>query len=824
MPSLTRSDAIRRAELLTVTGMLVDLDLDTGPETFGSRTTIRFACAEPGAETFVDIRAREVASITLNGAALDPGLIAQDRLTLTGLAAENELVVEATMAYSRDGEGLHRASDPADGRDYVYGHLFLDAAPRVFACFDQPDLKAPYTVTVKAPEDWIVLGNGAASHDGPGRWSLAATKPLSTYFVTVCAGPYVSVTDEHDGIPLGVHARASLEAPLREHAPQIIEATRQSFDYYHELFGIRYPFGEYHQVFAPEFNAGAMENPGCVVLRDQYLPRGAVARDEILTRTNTVAHEMAHMWFGDLVTMQWWDDLWLNESFAEYMSHRTLTAATEFADEAWIDSTMARKMWGYAAERTPSTHPVAGSPAPDAKAALQNFDGISYAKGAATLRQLIAHVGDDAFVAGVRDHLTSHAFGNATLADFLGAMERASGQDLSAWSAAWLETAGLDTLSVDRASGTIHRTTPAAHPADRPHTLDVAAYRDGEEELRETVRLEGPSAEVPGLSGDRPSLILPNASDLTWASVDLDDESVAALASELPEIADGQARAVAWATLLDSIYRGTVDPAAVTDVIAAAWAREDNESVLGWVGRQVSRRVIPCFLTGEQREGATRALVTAAGELLERAEPGSGRALVAARLLASTGDDVDGLLLPWSRGERLPAGLDGDADFRWIVLRNLAARGGATGTDLDAALAQDPTMSGQRGALTARAALPSAEDKAAAWADLTTNRERSNYECNAIATGFWDGDEQILGDYVARYVIDVPAMTSWMGDDAMSRVATLAYPARIVTAETLAASRAALAGDTLTPGVRRAIVDCQSELEEALASRERYSA
>ncbi len=391
MRSLTLTEARERSSLITVNSYAVALDLDRGAELFGSRGTVTFTCAAPGADSWADLKASEIESITLNGAALDPATVVQGRLPLPGLDADNELVVVATMAYSHDGQGLHRATDPADDQDYVYGHLFLDAAPSVFACFDQPDLKAPYDVTVRAPQDWIVLGNGAATQTAPGEWTLATTKPLATYFVTVCAGPYVSVRDEHDGIPLGLHARASLQGPLERHAAEMFDVTKRSFDYFHDLFGIRYPFGEYHQVFVPEFNAGAMENPGCVTFRDQYLFRGAATRDELLSRANTISHEMSHMWFGDLVTMQWWDDLWLNESFAEYMSHRALVAATEYTD-AWVDSSIVRKVWGYGAERSPSTHPVAGVEALDAQSALQNFDGISYAKGAAALRQLIAYV------------------------------------------------------------------------------------------------------------------------------------------------------------------------------------------------------------------------------------------------------------------------------------------------------------------------------------------------------------------------------------------------------------------------------------------------
>ncbi|GAB3108354.1 aminopeptidase N [Janibacter alkaliphilus] len=822
MPSLTLDEARDRTDLLTVRRMEVDLDLDRGAEHFGSTTRIHLTASRDG-ETFVDVAPVTLHRATLDGVELDATSLAERRLPVSLTPGEHVVEVEATMAYSHDGEGLHRASDPADGSDYVYGHMFLDAGPTVFACIDQPDLKAPYVVTARAPQDWVVIGNGRATQDADGLWRLRETQPLATYYVSICAGPYVQVREEHDGISLGMYARASLQAELERHAPEMMAVTRASFDYFHSIFGIHYPFDDYDQVFAPEFNAGAMENPGCVVIRDSYLFRGAASDDEVLTRANTISHEMAHMWFGDLVTLRWWDDLWLNESFAEYMAHRCLVAATGY-DQAWVDATVARKAWGYSAERSPSTHPVAGSPAPDAKSALANFDGISYAKGAAVLRQLIAWIGDDAFLEGIRDYLGGHAHGNATLADFLGAMQRASSDelDVAAWSAAWLETSGVDVIAVDR-QGTITRTPPQDRPADRPHAMDVATYSDGARTSRVELTLDSPSAQVEGLDLAAP-LIIPNAGDLTWATPQLDGTTLDALPGQLPQVTDAQARAVVWVGLRDGAALSLVDPRRLVELGEAALPVEDDDSIFSRIGMHLTNRVIRVLLPEDEQDEA-RARMAAVGEqVLAEAEPGSSRALHAARLIARTTEDVDGRLRPWADGRGLPSGLEGDQDFRWIVLGQLARRGLLDEAGIDAALAHDRTMTGALGALTARAAIPTPEAKEAAWRELTTSRELSNYELVALAAGFWGpADRDLVLPYVERYFADVPAMSGWIGEDALSRVALMAYPSRIVTPETLRLSRATLERADLPQGVRRSMVDAQSELEEALLSRERFA-
>jgi aminopeptidase N len=487
---------------------------------------------------------------------------------------------------------------------------------------------------------------------------------------------------------------------------------------------------------------------------------------------------------------------------------------------------MARKPWGYAAERTPSTHPVAGSPAPDAQSALQNFDGISYAKGAAALRQLIANIGDAAFVSGVGQYLRAHAYGNAALGEFLAAMERASGKDLQAWADAWLRTAGLDAISVEATcdkgsitSAMVRRTAPKAHPADRPHIIDVAGFSGGTEVFRVLTTVDRDETALPALEGKpAASMVVPNATDLTWAFIKLDKATVAAAPDELSAVPQAQARAVVWTALIDGVCLAEIDPRHLLVVLAESWAIESNQSIINRVGLLMTQRIIPTFIGAEQH-GADAVIAKAAALMLAQAEPGSSRALVAARYVATSCADVD-LLRRWAAGQELPDGLAGDSDFRWVVLGNLAGRGAIGSAELDAALGEDRTMTGNLKWLQARASAPDAPAKAWAWQQLTGQYGRSNYELNALAAGFWHADDQdVLRPYVARYFCDVPALSGRVGEDAMARVVALAYPANVVEASTADQSAAALERGDLTASVRRAIVDADSQLHEALSSR-----
>ncbi|WP_107433009.1 aminopeptidase N, partial [Streptomyces fradiae] len=475
MPVLTREEAQTRARILDVHRYAIDLDLTTGDDTFDSTTVIEFTALAAG-DTFVELKPAVLRGATLDGQPLDPATLDDNRLPLTGLSeGRHELRVDTAMRYSRTGEGMHRFTDPTDGETYTYTQLFLDDVQRVIAAFDQPDLKAVFDLTVTAPDHWTVLANGVTERREDGRWKAATTPRISTYLVAVAAGPWHSVRTEHAGLPFGIHCRRSLAPHLDADAAEILDVTRRCFDRYHEKFTEPYPFDSYDQAFVPEFNAGAMENPGLVTFRDEFVFRSAVTVAERQTRAMVIAHEMAHMWFGDLVTLKWWDDIWLNESFAEYMGYQTINEATARYPDTWIGYGIARKSWGYDADQRPSTHAVAPDPeaVPDTASALLNFDGISYAKGASALRQLVAWMGEKEFLAGINNHFARHRFGNATLADFIDNLATATDRDVHAWADAWLRTTGIDTLTAD-VTGEPGRWTLALHrDGSRPHRATV---------------------------------------------------------------------------------------------------------------------------------------------------------------------------------------------------------------------------------------------------------------------------------------------------------------------------------------------------------------
>ncbi len=821
--SLLRTEAEQRAATISVSSMRVELDLGSATsgegagEVFASTATIGFE-ATPGAATFVDFKGRRLVSATLNGTPIPPDRWRGGRIELTGLRPENTLVVAGEMAYSSDGEGLHRHVDPADGNTYLYAMSFLDAAPRWFACFDQPDLKSPYTLQVTAPADWTIIGNGPSRALGPGRWEIVQHKPLSTYFVTLVAGPYASVRHEHvtegqDPITLGFHVRASLGRHLEDEAADLIEVTSQAFDYYHRTFGIHYPFGEYHQCFVPDFNAGAMENPGCITIRDSLIYRSRATTAERASRSGLIAHEMAHQWFGDLVTMTWWDDLWLNESFAEYAAHRCCTEATQYP--LWIEFGV-RKDWGRVADQSPSTHPVAGNGSADAQAALQDFDGISYAKGAAVLRQLVAYLGDDVFLSGLKDYFDRHTYANATFADLIAAWTRAGAVGLDDWARGWLRTSGLDTISV--AGGTIRRDVPVDHVADRTHAIEVARL-DGAGSVSDRSRVRLAADPVPVAAGA--TMIIPDSADETWAKIRFGEQAWPAIIDLIGKITDPTIRLVIFNAARDAVRDAELDPADALRLILGGAPAEPEDIV--WQSMMTFART---ELTGPYCPPAERAarladLHAVTATELTTAPAGSDRQLLAFRAAVSSTADPE-LLRGWHAGTALPAGIDLDPELSWAIASRLS---GLTADEapIEAQLAADRSASAEQHAARARAALPTAAAKEAAWRLLMQPSSASAYQVYAAAEGFFRPDQtELAADYVRRFFAEIGGTAEFRTGWALARVASLAYPYLSATEETLALAERTLAEQTLADPVRRSLVDGTDQLRRAVRSRREF--
>ncbi|MZD06209.1 aminopeptidase N [Streptomyces sp. SID5785] len=829
MSVLTRDEAQTRARLLEVERYTVDLDLTRGPDTFGSRTAITFTARTAG-DTFVELKPAELHSVTLDGRDLDPAALDGNRLALTGLTeGTHELRVDAAMSYSHTGEGMHRFTDPTDGETYVYTQLFMDDIQRVFAAFDQPDLKSRFDLTVTAPEGWTVLANSVTEHLGEGRWQAATTPLLSTYLVAVAAGPWHSVRTEHRGLPLGLHCRRSLAPHLDADADELLDITRACYDRYHEKFSEPYPFDSYDQAFVPEFNAGAMENPGLVTFRDEFVYRSAVTDTERQTRAMVIAHEMAHMWFGDLVTLKWWDDIWLNESFAEYMGYQTLTEATRFAD-TWVDFGISRKNWGYEADQRPSTHPVAPEAVEDTASALLNFDGISYAKGASALRQLVTWLGEKDFLAGINTHFARHKFGNATLADFIDSLASGTERDVHAWADAWLRTTGVDTLTphVTAADGgtwtlTVDRT------GSRPHRIAVGLYdrdlADGRTfVLRERVEADVPGGEPLTFRGPRPALIVPNDQDLTYAKIRLDPASEEAALRGLSGVPDPLTRAVLWNALRDMVRDGELDPLTYLHTAEAHLPEETDLALVQGVLAFAHTQVADHYSTPEQRPAALSLITSLCETLIRRTEDGDhpGLRLTAVRHLIDAAQHAD-VIRGWYDSGSVPGGPELDPELRWRILGRMSVLGAVDDAVIEAELAHDPSATGQEGAARCHAALPDPQAKAAAWDALFTDdpgRELSNYLFTATAQGFWQPEQaDLLRGYVSRYFTDVTALAERRGPALAAAAGRYAFPSTAIGAETLRLGEQCLAEGDPTPALRRRLTDQLDDLERALRVR-----
>ncbi len=769
--NLTHAEAAARAQVVKVSHYDVVLDLCCGDKDFRSTTTVTFSASE-GASTFVDLVSNNIRSITLNGQWIDPLTHQDHRIELHGLAAENTLVVDADCQYMHTGEGLHRFVDPADGQAYTYSQFEVPDARRVYASFEQPDLKATFRFTVTVPTGWIVFSNSPTpqpdkthGEDGVERWTyrFATTEVMSTYITAIVAGPYVGETSSlasSDGreIPLGVYCRAS----LREHldVENILEVTREGFAFFEAAYGIPYPFTKYDQIFVPEYNAGAMENAGCVTFRDQYVYRTRPTRADLETRANTILHELAHMWFGDLVTMAWWNDLWLNESFAEYMAHLAAAEGTKDFTGAWTGFMM-RKDWGLKQDQMPTTHPIKAE-IRDLADVEVNFDGITYAKGAAVLRQLVSYVGRDAFFAGLHEYLSAHSWSNATLADLLGELEKASGRDLSAWSKVWLEEAGVTLLRpvIELAEGSdedsdeggrariasvrIEQEPFTPGSSLRPHRLAVAGYSVDEggalvRVMQEELDVDGASTEVASFAGsERPDFLLVNDGDLAYAKVRLDEDSLAFAIANITKFTDSLTRGVVMACAWDMTRDSEMPAQSYLDLALSAVPAEDNSQMLALLLRHVDETVRtfvdPAARAWVQENVGSRMLllarVAAAGsdaqQMLVRAAARNATTAEQFAALRSLYDGADTL-----------EGLELDVDLRWALLFNLVRGGHATEADIAALEAEDSTMTGLQNAAAARAAVASPEVKASTWESILRDTSIPNDTRWAMVSGFW---------------------------------------------------------------------------------------
>jgi aminopeptidase N len=835
--NLTRDEARERARLLDVQSYQVELDLTGGETTFGSLTTVSFRCTSPGASTFIDLTAPAVREITLNGRSVGPQNFDGNRIALAGLAESNELRVAADCAYSRSGEGLHRFTDPADGAVYMYSDLETFDAHRIYACFDQPDLKATFQFQVTAREGWQVISNTAPETvaEGPpaktALWTFPATTVLPTYVTAIAAGPYHVVRDEHDGIPLGVFCRQSLASYLDP--DEIFEVTRQGFDYFHGAFGVRYPFSKYDQLFVPEFKAGAMENAGCVTFLEAYVFRSRVTEAYREARAETILHEMAHMWFGDLVTMRWWDDLWLNESFATWAGTIAEAEATRWTT-AWTTFAQAWKAWAYRQDQLPSTHPIAAD-IPDIAAVEVNFDGITYAKGAAVLKQLVAHVGREHFLSGVRRYFAEHAWSNATLGDLLGALAESSGRDLADWSKKWLETAGVNTLRPDfRCDGegrfttfTVLQEAPASHPTLRPHRVAIGLYDQEETGLvrrhRAELDIDGERTEVPQLTGQlQPDLVLVNDDDLTYAKIRLDDRSLRTLIASKARFAESLAASLCWAAAWDMCRDAELAARDYVSLVLSGMDSIEDITVLQTVLRQ-AMTAVRRFADPAWRPAGLAQLAAALRDRLQRAEPGSDRQLAYTQAFASVATSPEDLALLTGLldGSVTIEGLAVDTDLRWQLLYRLACRGAAGPAEVDAELARDATDAGARHAAACRAAFPDPAAKENAW-DQVTGGTLANATFRATLNGFTCPDaEELLEPYASRY-FDVVAgiWRDWSSDMAQYFVEN-AFPSWKITPEGIAVADAYLERADPPAALRRLLAEGRDDVARALRCRQR---
>mgnify|MGYP002142172471 CR=1 FL=1 len=840
--NLTRAEAAERSSLVKVHSYDVDLDLTQGNENFIAKVRVKFDGLKPGATTFIDAVGKSVIKAELNGSAFDPQFDGES-IFLPSLAASNELYVEFEGIYSNSGEGLHRFEDPADGEVYLYTQHEVPDARRTFVCFDQPDLKATFAISATVPAHWEVISNNpVASTEVVGeskKWTFTTTPRISTYLTALVAGPYFKVESEYKGekvVPLGLYCRKSLAEHMD--SEELFDLTRRGFAAYEREFGLAYPFDKYDQIAVAEFNAGAMENAGCVTFAENYFVfRSKVTDKEYNWRANVILHEMAHMWFGDLVTMSWWDDLWLNESFAEWASYYTLAKATRFTN-SWTVFNAERKNWAYRQDQLSSTHPIAVDMY-DLEAVKTNFDGITYAKGASVLQQLVAYVGLEAFVAGLKQYFAKHAWGNTTLSDLIVELEATSGRDLTPWISTWLQTAGVNTFRPEIAiEGDAYSSVavkqeaplvPAGSTELRPHRMGVGLYDIKGEKvvLRKCVELDvaGASTLIAEFEGENVAdLLVLNDGDVTYGKLRFDERSIATLKSHLGNIEDSLTRALAWSAVWDMTRDGELAASDYVPMVLKGLASETDVAVVATQMLQLGTAV-ELYASDANREELRATLADGVEKLLDAAAPGSDMQLQYVRSFAGTAKSQAQVARVRAILDGKLAGVTVDANLRWALLNSLVERGAATVAEIEAELARDKSADGEKFAAFGRAAGGDAATKAAAW-DLATTQEISNHIQIQTIQGFQrPGQRELTAPYADKYFdLIIDYWTSHTYEFA-SNIALLAFPAYQVSDSTLAKVEGWLtgAGKDAPNGLRRIVSEQRDALARALKAQRKDS-
>lgn len=840
---LTQAEAEQRSAHLSLRSYDITLDLTDGQggpadTTFRSRTEIQFS-AEPahGSSTFVDVQPAALGTVTLNGTPVEAEVV-DGRVALTGLVEENVLVIEGDFELSNEQQGLEKTIDPADGEVYFASLMFMAAAQRVFACFDQPDLKAPYSFHITAPAAWEVISNGAVESTEPAAGGaltrhFVRTAPISSYVTAVLAGPYHRVTDTVVGpdgpIELGLVCVKSATPYLDEE--NYFRWTKAGFELFHQVFDYPYPFGKYDQIFGTDAGIGGMENAGAVTLTGGMIFRSPVTAIEREDAVYTVLHELSHMWFGDLVTTAWWQDTWLNEAFATYAGYLAAVEATEYTG-GWTSFAADDKAMALAADQLPSTHPISAD-VPDLRTALSNFDDITYQKGAGVLRQLVAYVGREAFDTALRAYFREHAFGCTDLTDLLAALEKASGRDLGSWAQQWLQSAQVNTLrpeiEVDAdgliTSLTVVQTAVPEHPTLRDHRLTIGFYSGAETLARShqvTVDVSGERTQIAELTGvPAPDLVLVNDADLTYAKVRFDPASDAVVRSRAGMIEDPLARAVAWTALWDMVREGELSAASYVEAAMAASPTESQVPVLSAQLRN-TEQAVRRFTEIDAVDAACAQVAATALKAVSTSPPGGDAQKLWLRTFArmAGGTPSEGALVAIHRGEAVPTGIELDFETRWLLVRELATHGLLGAPDIEAELARDPNVTAEQYAATARGLLPTAEAKAEAWALVTTVGGAQGGIKSATALGFWHPSQsELLRPYLARYFDSLDEF--WATDDGGEQawVSTKNLAPDLVDEELLARAEEWLTLPDRPAMLRRTVTETAYEVRRALRNR-----